>query len=324
MTVSEKSLSILIPNYNGKKLLEEYLPYTIIAAKNSNLTYEIIVVDDASSDDSVSFLMSKYPEIILQVNTQNQGFSKTCNVGIQIAKNQLLLILNSDIKLSPNFFKGLLKYFDIPSTFGVMSHIKDQNNLSHIERAQTLTKFGFKMNRKPVHSDYSKDKLYPTIFLSGANALVDLDKIKKIGGFNELFSPYYFEDADLSIRAWRMGWKCYFDNFSTCEHLGSFTIKNSAKSKKIKTVYYRNKFIINALHLRDNEIFFLNIQLLILTVIPKVLIGNFWIVNSFIDYLNKTKEILCAKKQFNTLMLENENKSSLWDLQEIITELHPN
>ena len=322
--MSEKSLSILIPNYNGKKLLEDYLPSTIIAAKNSNLSYEIIIVDDASTDDSVAFLRSNYPEVTLQINAKNQGFSKTCNVGIQIAKNKLLLILNSDIKLSPNYFQSQLKYFDIPNTFGVMSHIKDQNNPSHIERAQTLTRFGFKMNRKPVNSVYFNNKEYPTIFLSGANALVDLDKIKTIGGFNELFSPYYFEDADLSIRAWRMGWKCYFDNFSTCEHLGSFTIKNSEKAKNIKRVYYRNKFIINALHLKANHIFFLNLQILLLTVIPKLLIGNFWIFNSFMDYLKRSKKILVENNEFKNLMLKNKSKISLWDLKEIIKNLQPN
>src|SRR5690554_4898367 len=116
-----KSLSILIPNYNGRKLLAEFLPHTFIAAKNSKLPFEIIIVDDASTDDSVAFIKSEYPEIILHINPINQGFSKSCNAGICIAKNPLLLILNSDIKLSPTYFLNQLKYFDISSTFGVMS-----------------------------------------------------------------------------------------------------------------------------------------------------------------------------------------------------------
>jgi len=319
-----KSLSILIPNYNGRKLLEKFLPSTFIAAENSHLSFEVIVIDDASTDDSISFIQSNYPEIILHRNAVNQGFSKTCNVGIHLAKNNLLLILNSDIQLSPSYFKNQLKYFDIPSTFGVMSKIEDVSNPNHIERSQTLSRFGFRVKRRDIICSYSKNELYPTVFLSGANALIDLEKIKILGGFNELFSPYYSEDTELSIRAWRLGWKCYFDNFSSCTHLHCSTIKNNAKKRKIKTIYYRNKFILHALHLTFLQTILFDLQILFLLVLPKIFLGKFWIVTSFINYLKQKNDIYYSKKQFKNLMQEYKSNIKIFDIKDIIRKLQPN
>jgi glycosyltransferase involved in cell wall biosynthesis len=70
------SISVILPNYNGKHLLEAFLPHTYAAMGESGLDYEIIVVDDCSTDNSVKFLNDKYPEIKVLNNTENSGFSK--------------------------------------------------------------------------------------------------------------------------------------------------------------------------------------------------------------------------------------------------------
>lgn len=321
---TNKNLSILIPNYNGRNLLERFLPYTFIAAKNSRIPFEIIIVDDASIDDSVFFIQSNYPEIVLRINDINKGFSETCNIGIQLAKNNLLFILNSDIQLSPYYFNNQLKYFDLSSTFGVMSKIEDNSKPNHTERSQTLFRFGFKTKRQDIICSYAKDELYPTVFLSGANALIDLEKMKILGGFNKLFSPYYYEDIELSIRAWRLGWKCYFDNFSSCLHLHCSTIKNSAKRRQIKTVYYRNKFILHSLHLTYLQTILFDLQILFLVILPRIFLGRFWIVISYINYLKQKKDIQYSKEQFKILMQKHKSTITIFDIKRIIRKLQPN
>jgi len=69
-----KSVSIIIPNYNGRRLLQEYLPYTYSAIKNTGVIFEIIIVDDCSSDGSVEFITAGYPEVVLIVNPENKRF----------------------------------------------------------------------------------------------------------------------------------------------------------------------------------------------------------------------------------------------------------
>src|SRR5690606_964548 len=77
----KKNVSIIIPNFNGQALLEEYLPYAIAAAENAGIAYEVIIVDDASTDQSVDFIKTHYKDVILLKNPVNQGFSYSCNKG---------------------------------------------------------------------------------------------------------------------------------------------------------------------------------------------------------------------------------------------------
>src|SRR5690554_7308420 len=128
MTV-KKTVSIIIPNYNGARLLQQYLPYTVRAAENAGTVYEIIVVDDASTDGSTSFLEENYPEVKLVKNPVNKGFSHSCNEGMKVAQCELLLFLNSDVKLSPDYFNNLWQYFEKSDTLDRKS---TRLNSSHV------------------------------------------------------------------------------------------------------------------------------------------------------------------------------------------------
>src|SRR5579875_1863140 len=99
-----KSISVIIPNYNGQTLLEHYLPYTLNSMRNAGVKYEIIIVDDCSTDGSVEFVKQNYPEIQILVNAENKGFSYSCNRGIEHSAMELIFLLNSDIKLTANYF----------------------------------------------------------------------------------------------------------------------------------------------------------------------------------------------------------------------------
>lgn len=185
-----KSVSVIIPNYNGEHLLKEYLPFTIAAIKNIDFPYQIIVVDDCSTDNSVAFLKSEYPEITVIVNKENKGFSYTCNRGIEVATCQLILLLNTDVKLSPDYFEHQWKYFMRWDTFGVMGRITDMSG-EHVQDAARLPKWnGFKLKTEYFYYTKSEsDRLY-TLYLSGANALIDAEKLKELGGFDELFRHF--------------------------------------------------------------------------------------------------------------------------------------
>jgi GT2 family glycosyltransferase len=312
----QKSISIVIPNYNGKELLRKYLPYTINAVSKEDIPYEIIVVDDASTDDSVSFLAATYPSIRIIQNSSNEGFSNTCNKGLEAAKYELCLFLNSDIKLSENYFSHLWKYFDNPNTFGVMGQINSACGRK-VEAAAKIPKMiglKFKLKSNKHFKCNTKESIH-TIFLSGANALVDTQKMRKLNGFDNLYSPYYFEDQDLSIRALRMGWEIFYEDQAVCYHLGSHTIKNHAKKSSIKEIYFRNRMIFHALHLNQKHINLWKLQLLFLEVIPKYLIGDRWILNSYKNFLTIEKDILRSRKNLNNLLGEQENNKSLFDLE---------
>src|SRR5690606_5363757 len=193
-----KSVSIIIPNYNGVSLLEKYLPDTLRAIQTAEVPFELIIVDDCSTDGSVDFVHANYPEVKLLINATNRGFSYTCNQGILRAEKELVLLLNSDVSLSEDYFAKLWRYFEDPDTFGVMSRIV--NSEGKIEDAARFLSFsGTKF--KGTHFYYSNDsaKSTPTAYLSGANALIRREKLMELSGFDEVFSPFYCEDVDLSF-----------------------------------------------------------------------------------------------------------------------------
>jgi len=248
--LKDLNISVVIPNYNGVHLFPYTLPALFDALQHSGKQFEIIIVDDCSTDDSVTYLKDNFSKTSVLSNERNSGFSKTINKGIFTARHELVLLLNSDVKLSPNYFKDQFRYFDLPDTFGVMGKIIGWED-DFIQDGAKYPKFdGFKLKTAFNYIDNSdENSLLYSMYLSGANALVDRQKLLQLSGFNELYSPFYMEDVDLSIRAWRVGWKCYFEPLSICRHRTSTSIASKEKKQFIKTIYNRNKMYFHAIHL---------------------------------------------------------------------------
>ncbi len=315
---AKKSISIVIPNYNGRKLLEEYLPYTFAAIENAGVAYEVIIIDDASTDASVEYIKEAWPQVKLLINAKNSGFSYTCNQGINASQCDLVLLLNSDVKLTPDYFEQQFKYFDAPETFGVMGRIIDMEG-DHIQDAARLPKFnGLKLKTDFFYyTDTQQDKLY-TFYLSGANALIDTAKLKQIGGFYELFSPFYCEDMELSLRAWRMGWKCYYEHQSICRHQISASTKNYKTAQWVKSIYYRNRFYMHALHLDGLALLGWYIQITLIDLLPKLLVGQFWIWKSYTELFKNSGSIKQYKNRLKTLLAANNIEISIFKVVNII------
>ncbi|MDB5031057.1 glycosyltransferase family 2 protein [Mucilaginibacter sp.] len=312
--MDKKSISIVIPNYNGRQLLAEYLPYTFAAIENANVAYEVIVVDDASTDTSVEFIKQVYPQLTLLINEQNSGFSFTCNQGIAAAQYELILLLNSDVKLAPDYFEQQFKYFEADDTFGVMGRIIDMDG-DGIQDAARLPKFnGLKLKTEYFYyTEDTCDRLY-TLYLSGANALIDAAKLKEIGGFYELFSPFYCEDMELSIRAWKLGWKCYYEHQSVCRHQVSASTKNYQKPKWIKSTYYRNRFYLHALHLNGLALFCWYVQITLIDLLPKLLTGQTWIWKSYKELFKNSHLIDQYKERLTALLNKHGSNRTIFNV----------
>jgi GT2 family glycosyltransferase len=311
-----KSVSVVIPNYNGRHLLEEYLPYTYAAIAHAQITFEIIVVDDCSKDESVEFLTKEYPGIILIENPQNKGFSYSCNRGIQIARYELILLLNSDVKLTPDYFEDQWKYFMAWDTFGVMGRIMDMEG-DNIQDAARIPKFnGLKLKTDYFYySDNSSSRLL-TFYLSGANALINAEKLKQLGGFSEIFSPFYCEDMELCLRAWRLKWKCYYEHGSVCRHQVSASTKNYETPRWVKSVYFRNRFFMHAIHLNGLAAILWYLQITFIDLLPKLLIGQTWIWASYRDLFKNRKLIKGYKNRFIELQEENDSHVTIFEVVE--------
>ena len=314
-----KGISVIIPNYNGTILLPQILPPLFIALQNTKLSYEVILSDDCSTDNTIDFLKTNYPQLILIESKVNEGFSKTINKGIFLAKYDYLLLLNSDVKLNENYFDTLIPYFDLPDTFGVMGRIIGWDNDEIQDGGKYPSFHGVKIktsgNYIPLDPKPT-DKLY-SMYLSGANALVSRKKIMALKGFDEIFSPFYVEDFELSLRAWRLGWKCYYDHTAICRHQTSTTIKSKSSKAYVRKIYNRNKMILHAIHLPKNKLWLWYVQLFGETILQTVL-GRFWFVAGVKMLLGMGEAIKKSRIKF---LLVSEKEKSKISLKELVSYL---
>ncbi len=289
-----KSISVVIPNYNGRQLLEKNLPSVYSALRSSHISdYEIIVSDDCSKDDSCEYLRTSYPDIRVIKGGKNLGFGGNINRGIFKSSKDLILLLNSDVTLMKEYFIPCLSYFNNPQTFGVMGSIRSPDgNLQDAAKYPEIVGLKIKgtINYKPVSNS---SKQIPTFFLSGANALIDREKILQLDGFDEIYNPYYGEDLDLGLRAWKNGYYCYFESKAICIHPVSETIRQEQK-KKVDIVCRRNNFFVHYIHL---DTFHLSLWIIssVIQLVPRVLLFDFRYLKSFELFLLRIKEATTSR-----------------------------
>jgi len=250
-------ISVVIPNYNGKNLLEKNLPSIYAALEHANIEYEIIVSDDCSSDNSLEFLKTIYPDIKVFSTDTNLGFSGNCNNGIKNATQTLTCVTNTDVNFDVNYFKNALPHFSDKNLFAVKGKIVnyegDPENITTInETCLTYIKRGvirFKCDIEPDNNKMSKDIGGQYVGL-GCCFVANTHLLKSIGGFYEIFSPYYWEDSDIAITALEQGYNLVYEKDSIIYHNHGSTISKTQASSKRKIISNRNKLIFSWLHLK--------------------------------------------------------------------------
>ncbi len=193
-------ISIVIPNYNGRHLLESNLPAVIQAIKNKNNNIsELIIVDDGSVDDSISYLSKNFKGLYKLIrHTKNRGFSAAVNAGVRATHADLVLLLNNDVFPDPDFLVETQKLFINENVFAVSLHEKNHGPA----RASFQNGFIDIGNPKP-----ESKKAELTFYVSGAAGLFNKKIWQELGGMDErLLSPFYWEDIDICYRALKRGY----------------------------------------------------------------------------------------------------------------------
>ncbi len=230
------NLSVVIPNYNGQNLLKKNLPKALEAVGDA----EVIVVDDASSDKSLEVLGNFEKRIKIIRNEKNFGFSSTVNRGVKTAKGDIIILLNSDVIPEREFLKPLLSHFENEKIFAAGCMDKSLENGKIVLRGRGIGawKKGFF-----VHSRGEVDKTN-TLWVNGGSGAFRKSIWERLGGFNELYNPFYWEDIDLSYRALKCGYKIVFEPKSIVIHEHEKgAIKKKFSSTRIRSISYKNQFI---------------------------------------------------------------------------------
>lgn len=296
----QNTVSIVIPNYNGKKLLQKNLP-EVINLKNLNKEIvEIIVVDDCSTDDSLSYLKTTYSDKIKTIKkSSNTGFSDSVNIGIKESKGSLVFLLNTDTRPKLNLLPSLLKYFSKPNTFavGCLDNSLEKGKIVKRGRGIGIFKNGFLTHKR---GDLDKNN---TLWVSGGSSIYRKSIIVKLGLFDSIFSPFYWEDIDISYRALKSGYDIYFEKTSEVIHEheeGSIT--NQYTKDKILEIALTNQILFVWKNISQKEYIINHFTYLIKNIITSVLKGNIIFV----------KALLVACLKIPPVISHRYNQSKLW------------
>lgn len=294
-----KSLSVVIPNYNGIELLKQNIPPLKAALAKIVVPHEIIVVDDASGDDSIAFLKENHPDVILVCNPVNLGFADAMNAGITRAQYEIIFSLNSDVKVEENIFPVLLNRFNDSELFSVTPNIIDPRNGKNQASYRLIPGVCWFIDRCPQTLTEEEKKVdYPVFFGSGGATCYDRKKLLLLGGFPIIYAPFYIEDVDLSYQAWKRGWKCLLEPRVKVWHYSSSTIRKHSKYRKIRFIQGRNKHIFLWINITDNTL----VLRYLLFLIPSLL----WDIVSFRKY--KFVGMFMALVKLNDVLIERRKR----------------
>jgi GT2 family glycosyltransferase/glycosyltransferase involved in cell wall biosynthesis len=246
-----RAASIVIPNWNGRDLLEKYLP-SVTASIEHLPGSEIIVVDNGSDDGSAAFVAERFPQVRVLSLDRNLGFGGGSNAGFRAAKNDIVVLLNSDMRVEPDFLSPLLAGFTDEKTFAVACQIffSDPNKIRE-ETGLTEAWWSQGALRVRHRADASIKDVFPCFYGGGGSCAYDRDKFLELGGFDHLLAPFYLEDTDLGYMAWKRGWKVLYQPASVVYHEHRGTIGKKFSNAYIQSILQKNFLLFTWKNIHD-------------------------------------------------------------------------
>lgn len=229
-------IAIVILNWNGKQLLERFLPSVIQYSEGA----DIYVADNASTDDSIDFVTSQFPTIKIIKNRTNGGYAKGYNDALKHVQGDVYCLLNSDIEVTPNWLTPIISEFETNSETSIIQpKILDYKNKSYFEYAGAgggfIDKYGYAYCRGRIFDTVEKDNgqyndTTPIFWASGACFFIKKSTFEALHGFDENYFAH-FEEIDLCWRAFNANFITKYVGASTVYHVGGATL-NVANPKK--------------------------------------------------------------------------------------------
>lgn len=231
-----RSIAVVILNWNGKQLLEQFLP----SVTSNSQEAVIYVADNASDDDSVAFVRSNYPEVKIIKNTGNFGYAKGYNVALKDVDEDVYALVNSDVEVTKGWLTPVLELFEKdPETAIIQPKILDYKKKNYFEYAGAaggfIDKYGFPFCRGRIMETIEEDKGQyddetEIFWASGACFFIKKEVFRELGGFDEDFFAHQ-EEIDLCWRAFNHNYKSRFCYKSVIYHVGGATLQNTNPKK---------------------------------------------------------------------------------------------
>ncbi len=262
-------VSIVIPTWRGRHLLESYLPSVLAAAREyQNQTgkqAEVVIVEDGSDDDTAAWVRSCYPsQVLLFEHATNRGFAAACWTGVEKSRYPLVLLLNNDVRLEPDCIAPLGAHFADPRVFAVSGKIFNQKGDVFCNGGKIAR---FRRGMWSTYENYDvlpgRQQDGPLFSFTAVAAFCAFDRAKflQLGGFDPLV--FLVEDIELSYRAWKRGWLVKYEPGSVAYHDASQTIATHYRKRHVDGLSRRNRILMHWMLLHDRWMFLRHLTFLL-------------------------------------------------------------
>lgn len=251
-------IAIVILNWNGRKLLEQFIPSVVHYSAEAT----IYVADNASTDDSLAYLQSSYPQIKIIRNTANFGFAMGYNEALRFVEEEIYALVNSDIEVTENWLQPILNIFESnPNVAIVQPKILDFKDKTQFEYAGAgggfIDKYGYPFCRGRIFDTIETDNgqynnNHELFWASGACFFIRKEVYRKLNGFDDDFFAHQ-EEIDLCWRAFNDNWITMYCGSSTVYHVGGATLNVANPNKTY--LNFRNSLLMLVKNLPKQKLF---------------------------------------------------------------------
>ncbi len=230
-------IAIVILNWNGQKLLEEFLPSVVKYSESAT----VYLADNASTDESISYVLNHFPTVKIIRNNDNYGYAQGYNRALKDLEEPYFALVNSDVEVTANWLTPIVDLFEKRTDVSIIQpKILDYKDKSKFEYAGAaggfIDSYGFPYCRGRVFNSIETDKgqyndIVPIFWASGACFFIRKSTFEELNGFDVDFFAHQ-EEIDLCWRAKNEGYQILYCGTSTIYHVGGATLdyQNSRKT----------------------------------------------------------------------------------------------
>ncbi|MDY7080484.1 MAG: glycosyltransferase family 2 protein [Chloroflexota bacterium] len=235
-------VGVAIPNWNGEKVLPLCLNSVLEAFRASEVPdpWEIVVVDDCSTDGSAQIVRTDFPMVKWIPLEGRGGFIVAANEAVSHCTNDYVLMLNNDAILERDFFDHWHQHFQDEDVFAVTSWMVRWDHMT-FDSGRRVAVWDRGLIRHWVVGDRGQSA--PTLFGCGGATIYDRHKFEALGGFDPLYRPMYIEDLDISYRAWKRGWKVIYEPACVVYHHHAYSSQKAFPGRRKAIMVNKNHFL---------------------------------------------------------------------------------
>lgn len=243
-----RNASIVVLNWNGLHFLRELMPSLRVAVQRCPGDHQVIVVDNGSDDGSVAWLAAEQEWVRVVRLPENRFFIRGNAAGAAVADRDILVFLNNDMRVEPDWLLALLAPFGPGDLFATSSRIEMQGTRTETGLTRCFLRHG---EVRFVQPPGQPGAPVPVAWAGGGSSAFDRAKYDEIGGFEGLYEPCYVEDVSLSWQAWRRGWRALYVHDSVVHHAHRGTSSKVFSRARLERLNWRNRELFFVRNITD-------------------------------------------------------------------------